>query len=847
MRKVTGLALLKATVFAAVAVFAAHVGDAFEVEQVFREERFTRGNVNLRVLQPIDEADWIWIDDRGPANGEMDAARFSCEFVCDGGRGATALPLEFDVSADQRFVLFLDGREIARGPHKGLVNHWYYQSYAVKGLEPGGHRLEAVVYNMGAGAPRAVLSSGKGGFVLKASGAYDKMLTTGNGNWKARRVSGTRMDGFGDSESFSGAAQCVVEGTGFLDAAASRGGTRSCASVAAGRGLPALLDGVRVVRRRIVDDEYGFRREGWALFPTERPDQMSVVRNAGSFKAGQPLYKADTDIYYTASDASFTLVADMNALLHDGNPVVIPANTSVRLVWDLDDYYCAYPLLETSGGKDAEVRWGWAESLYDRRHERADRSAFADKRCAHALRDTFRTDGRAHASFTSPWWRCGRWCEFEVKTSGEPLTLKKLAFAEVRYPLDVRASFECDDPTVSVIWKICQRGLENCMHETYMDCPYFEQQMYPGDTRVVMLIASALSGDARMNRFASGIFDYARREDGLVPMNCPCVAVQDSATYSMCWIAMLGDYALWHGGRDFLKARLPGMRHALHLLLGHAGEGGTLENLPGWCFQDWAEGWDVFGNAPGGRYGSGALNSLLCVYALESAARVETLAGEVMLADYWRSRKRALAEAVMAKYWSEGRGMVSDTEAKDRFSEHSQCLALLSGMLPPERESRVLKGLLEDDDLARTTVYFSHYLFDVYMKYGRADLFLKRLDLWRDYVKTGLKTPLEAPGARARSDCHAWGSHPIYHLLTGVAGMRPDSDGFASVVIAPQPGGLKWIRASMPTPRGMVGIDMRFDGATPSGTVTLPTGMSGTFRWKGKSLVLSAGQNSIRL
>ena len=50
MRKVTGLALLKATVFAAVAVFAAHVGDAFEVEQVFREERFTRGNVNLRVL-----------------------------------------------------------------------------------------------------------------------------------------------------------------------------------------------------------------------------------------------------------------------------------------------------------------------------------------------------------------------------------------------------------------------------------------------------------------------------------------------------------------------------------------------------------------------------------------------------------------------------------------------------------------------------------------------------------------------------------------------------------------------------------------------------------------------------
>ena len=85
---------------------------AFEVGQVFREERFTRGNVNLRVLQPADEADWIWIDDVGPADGTMDAVRFAMPFEAQGE------PLVLDVSADERFVLFLDGREIARGPHK---------------------------------------------------------------------------------------------------------------------------------------------------------------------------------------------------------------------------------------------------------------------------------------------------------------------------------------------------------------------------------------------------------------------------------------------------------------------------------------------------------------------------------------------------------------------------------------------------------------------------------------------------------------------------------------------------------------------------------------------------------
>ena len=815
---------MKKGILLSVSLAAVCLSQAFEVRQVFREERFTRGNVNLRVIQAADAADWIWIADGGPAKGEMDAVRYSKDFVCG------APQLEIDVSADERFVLFLDGREIARGPHKGLVNHWYYQSYKIDGLEPGTHRLEAVVYRMEAVRPRGVLSAGKGGFLLKAGGAYDALLTTGTAKWQAVRVRGTRMTGFGDSEGFGGSGQSVAEGTGFLDPAAASG-------------APC---GVKVVRRRVVDSEYGVPRTDWALFPTERPDQMSARRQPGSFKAGQPLFRADTNIYYQASDAGFPLVAEMNALLREGKPVTIPAGTSARLVWDMGDYFCAYPILETSGGAGTEIRWGWAESLYDRAHARADRNAFDGKRCAHAMRDTFRPDGRARAAFTSPWWRCGRWCEFEVKTADAPLTLTKLAFDEVRYPLAARASFECDDATIADIWRLCQRGLENCMHETYMDCPYFEQQMYPGDTRVVMLIADALSGDARLTRFGIGHFDYARRDNGLVPMNSPCYLVQDSSTYSMCWVAMLGDYALWNGGKDFLNARLPGMRHTLHLLLNYANEEGLLENLPGWSFQDWVEGWDFYGNAPDGRLGLSAVNNLLCVYALDSAIRVEELAGDKMMADYWRARKKALADAVVAKFWDDRRGMVADTAAHDRFSEHAQCLALLSDILPPDRAARTLDGLLTSPDLARTTVYFSHYLFDVYVKYGHTDRFLKRLDLWRDYVRTGLRTPLEAPGVRARSDCHAWGSHPIYHLLTGVAGIKPASNGFASVRIAPQPGGLKRISARMPTPKGMVSVALRFEDDAPTGTVTLPDGLPGSFVWKGASRPLHAGENTIR-
>ena len=196
---------MKKCILVSVLLAAVCLSQAFEVRQVFREERFTRGNVNLRPLQVADAADWIWIADGGPAKGEMDAIRFSREFA------ATAEPLEIDVSADERFVLFLDGREIARGPHKGLVNHWYYQSCRIDGLKPGTHRLEAVVYRMESVRPRGVLSAGKGGFLLKASGAYDAQLTTGTAKWQAVRVRGTRMTGFGDSEGFGGSGQSVAE------------------------------------------------------------------------------------------------------------------------------------------------------------------------------------------------------------------------------------------------------------------------------------------------------------------------------------------------------------------------------------------------------------------------------------------------------------------------------------------------------------------------------------------------------------------------------------------------------------------------------------------------------------
>ena len=57
--------------------------------------------------------------------------------------------------------------------------------------------------------------------------------------------------------------------------------------------------------------------------------------------------------------------AGWQALLK-GAPLTLPAHTTRRVIVDLDDYYCVYPQLVTSGGRGAVVSLKWAEALFEK-------------------------------------------------------------------------------------------------------------------------------------------------------------------------------------------------------------------------------------------------------------------------------------------------------------------------------------------------------------------------------------------------------------------------------------------------------------------------------------------------
>ncbi len=216
----------------------------------------------------------------------------------------------------------------------------------------------------------------------------------------------------------------------------------------------------------------------------------------------------------------------------------------------------------------------------------------------------------------------------------------------------------------------------------------------------------------------------------------------------------------------------------------------------------------------------------------------------------WRSacleKAARTAAAVRAKFWDESRGLMADNLAHTEFSEHGQCLALLTDTLTGDQAQRCFEQLLTAPDLKRTTIYFSFYLMETWQKFGRGDLILKRLDFWKDLVKQGLKTPVEMPGD-TRSDCHAWGSYPLFELQASIAGIRPASPGFRTVRIAPEPGDLPKIVCRTPHPDGFIALDLTFPDGHCRGTVELPADITGVFVWHGREQKLNGGVNSINL
>lgn len=767
-------------------------------------------NSNILPQYVLQRARWLAHPEADTAHDQFDEFELAFELPA----GAT---LVAHVSADQRFELECDGVYVGMGPDRSDLRNWSFHSYELT-LPAGAHRFRARVQFIVTHRAHAQVSL-RPAFILAAEGSPVN-LDTGTAAWTVRRRAGVTCQAppFASKWYLVAGPHFTVEGASYFAPAAPV--------------EPALVPETNLQGGRV-----GFVRDGWRLHPSRLPEQMRTA----PIRPGR-IRMAAEGTPETMTESPPEALADWARLLSGAGPLRVKAGVTRTVLWDLEDYYCAYPRLVVSGGRGSSIRWEWAEACYEdaERRRKDDRNAIEGK-YFEGYGDTYRPGGGAGESYTSFWWRAGRYVRLTVEAGAEELTIDRLGIEETRLPWEPEGSFASDDAELNAIIPMAVRGLQMCAHETYMDCPYYEQMMYVGDTRLQLLTAAVLSSERRLHQRALEILDWSRHVSDFVLMRHPSDPRQLSTTFSMVWILMIRDLAFWQRDPAFIAGRMPGLRAQIEQFRALADADGLFTGLPAWSFIDWVNspGWD-FAYPPAGESGTSGIVNLLFLLALQSAIEVEEAYGEPPFAENYRAWADRLAASIHRMFWNAERGLFADDPEHRYFSEHAQCLAILSGRFDADTVGRCFDGLLKNETLARTSVYFSFYLFEALHRQGRGDLIVEKLGFWKELVRKGFKAPVEQPEP-SRSDCHAWGSHPLYHMNASLCGIRPASAGFGTVRITPQPGGLNHLKCRTVHPDGFIDFEMRRRGDQWTIRVRMPPGLAGVFEFQGETHPLAGG------
>lgn len=712
--------------------------------------------------------------------------------------------LKIRISADSRYKLYVNGHLAEIGPCKGDHRVWYYDTVDLAPYLVRGENVLAVV------VLRYPLESHKGNasiFRTQTPGLYlagefedsnGTIHLSADENWKCIR----------DPQ------VCIVPES-------------------------PMLNHLYISEKAAGDPQFaGWKCAGYAdgAWETAKPLGWELLRQFVSSPANlqpRPI---------PAMKKSFQRFAGVHTLRQSTEPVdywqkmlagegevMIPANSHQIVEVSAGEHMTGFPRLSFSGGKGAQLQILYAESYYQPRGEdqwvKGDRTDHRNGQLQ-GFSDSYTVAG--YGSREDPeqyepfWFRTFRFIRLEITTRETPLRLLDYSYQETGYPLQIKTHVRTSDETMADIWDISQRTLRRCMHETYMDCPFYEQMQYAMDARTQILYTYAVSADDRLARKCFEDFRRSQRYDGMIACCYPMETFSVIPSFAVYYVLMLHDHMMYFGDRELIRDYLPSVDGVLNYYARNLTPEGLVNKTGGflfrdgaWAFIDWAAQWDATaGIPPAGLTGPIVMESLLYVMALMSAAELAAFAGRPDTAQEYEQRAEAVRRAIR-ECCTDSDGMIQDGPGVPQYSQHCQVFGVLTNTLTVEQgKKNILRTLRSPEEYAQCSVAMAYYLFRALEKCDLYEHTQKCWDLWRDMLRDNLTTCVEEP-VHQRSDCHAWGALALYELPAVVLGVRPVKPGFAEMEVKPVPGPFTWAEGDVITPRGTVRVRWTKEGDTP--------------------------------
>lgn len=434
------------------------------------------------------------------------------------------------------------------------------------------------------------------------------------------------------------------------------------------------------------------------------------------------------------------------------------------------------------------------------RRTKGDRTDF-ENGVLYGMTDTYTL--RKGSNYYSPFWfRTFRYIRLTINTTGSnaPLSMNAFTYRATRYPLEVKTTIQTSDNLTRKLWDISINTLRNCMHETYEDCPFYEQNQFAMDTRSMILFTYLLSRDDRLARKAMQEFYATRREDGLIETHTPCPGRNTNIpTFSLFWVLMVWDHMVHFGDellvRNYIGAIDDALNYFHQRLNPDTGLVGRFDQDT-WAFVDWADGWATpsrgfWGLAVPPAYyktGSATYHSLVYAYVLPKASELCRFLGRHDTSREYVGRRDKLIETVKTHCFDVKTGLFLDGPGSEvEVSQHCQVFAVLAGCVSGE-EAKVLlrRSILQREEygLVKASFALGFYIFRAVSLAGvYEDCWATLIQPWEKMIADNLTTWAESE-SMMRSDCHGWSATPVWEIGTEILGVKVRSQEYVDRVLS---------------------------------------------------------------
>jgi hypothetical protein len=737
------------------------------------------------------------------------------------------------ISADSRYRAWLNGKLVSRGPCRGTVEHYHYETVDLsQNLVEGENVLAVEVRWYGRRfEPRAEAHLYPALWAMIGDDEKPNAIVTDSA-WRVFRSPGHHLQAIPTNHPVSG-WYCVVDPQEVVDLSQVPTGWREIDfDDSAWTGTVELTPALRRYQAR----SWWFcahELEAREIPPMEEmPILPAAIEQIGTITVDDPLQ--------IAKGIEGTLVSEERRTStfwgDNPTPLTLEGQGTHYVILHMGRLVTGYPRLTVTAPKGTGVEFRYAEAL--------------SQNYKKSVRDdpTGTVEGYYDLFFTpegevviEPFiWRTFRFVRLAVHHPDGPVTIQRLDTTLTAYPFIEKATFESSDPLHKKIWDVSWWTLRMCAHEHFEDCPYYEQMQYIYDTRLESRVSYLVAGDFRLARQALRQIAQSRRSDGITMSRAPSVGWEPSIIppLSLQWIEFLEDFYMYSGDLEIVRELWDCVESILKWFDSFDSDG-LLKNVPYWKFTDWTLPITEKSIAE-----SSADLNMRRIGALQAAGRLAKALGNPSRSDDFQRKSVKAIDAVKRHFWDESIGLFRDELDGTLAAEHASIHAVLYEVVDKTRANKILDRLAERTDLGRTSLAYCYDTFRAYEKIGRyEEVYRSRLYNWTDQLKLHATTWFETKEP-SRSDCHGWGSWIMGDLLTSVLGITPAEPGFKRVRITPHLMDLAWARGMMPTVRGIISVQLKSEKNNIRYQIDLPKDVTGCLvTSRGEERPLKPGRN----